>query len=250
MQFDFEAGELLLIDKPVGWTSFDIVNHLRVLIRRHLHIPKLKVGHAGTLDPLATGLLIVCTGKMTKQIQSFQDQDKTYTGTLRLGMTTPSFDLETEADETFPTDHLTQESLQEARKFFIGTISQFPPIFSAIKIDGKRAFNYARKQQEVKLEPRVVTINRFELDNIQIPDVDFVIDCSKGTYIRSLAHDFGKSLQNGACLTTLRRTHIGKFSVENALSLEQLRELLTSQNPQKNAVQETVSASENGSSLT
>jgi len=250
MQFDFEAGEVLLIDKPIGWTSFDVVNHLRVLIRRHLHIPKLKVGHAGTLDPLASGLLIVCTGKMTKQIQLYQDQEKTYTGTLRLGMTTPSYDMETEPDETFPTDHLKQESLQEARKNFIGTISQFPPIYSAIKIDGKRAFNYARKQQDVKIDPRIVTIRRFELANIQIPDVDFVIDCSKGTYIRSLAHDFGKSLQNGACLTALRRTHIGNFSVENALSLEQLRELLASQNPQNSISQKVISVQENDSSLT
>lgn len=238
MQFDFEAGELLLIDKPVGWTSFDVVNHLRVLVRRHLNIPKLKVGHAGTLDPLATGLLIVCTGKMTKQIQQFQDQDKTYTGTFKLGMSTPSYDLETETDETFPTEHLTPEMLQENCKSFIGTISQFPPVFSAIKIDGKRAFNYARKKQDVVIEARTVTISKFELTQINIPEVDFVIECSKGTYIRSLAHDFGKLLNNGATLTSLRRTHIGDFNVENAYSLEQLRTILAAQKPIRNQDEE------------
>ena len=226
MQFDFEAGEILLIDKPKGWTSFDVVNHLRVLIRRHLNIPKLKVGHAGTLDPLATGLLIVCTGKMTKKIQQFQDQDKTYTGTFRLGMSTPSFDLETEADATFPTAHFSHEMLHDNCKPFIGTITQLPPVFSAIKIDGKRAFNYARKNQEVVITPRTVQVSKFELTHINIPDVDFVIDCSKGTYIRSLAHDFGKLLNNGATLTSLRRTKIGDFNVEQAYSLEHLREVL------------------------
>lgn len=226
MQFDFETGEILLIDKPIGWTSFDVVNHLRVLIRRHLNIQKLKVGHAGTLDPLATGLLIVCTGKMTKQIQQFQDQDKTYTGTFRLGMSTPSYDLETEADATFPTAHLTREMLINNCKSYLGTIQQLPPVFSAIKIDGKRAFNYARKNQDVAISPRTVQVSKFELTHINIPDVDFVIDCSKGTYIRSLAHDFGKSLQNGATLTRLRRTHIGSFNVEQAYSLEHLREVL------------------------
>ena len=235
MTFDFEAGEVLLIDKPVGWTSFDVVNHFRVLVRRHLHIPKLKVGHAGTLDPLATGLLIVCTGKMTKQIQMFQDQDKTYIGTLKLGITTPSYDLETEVDGTFPTDHLTESILIEATRKFTGTIAQLPPIYSAIKIDGKRAFNYARKQQDVKLEPRIVTINRFLLEDIRIPEVSFVIDCSKGTYIRSLVHDFGKELQNGACLTSLRRTKSGNFDVADALSLDQIRTLLASMEPIKNS---------------
>ncbi len=223
MDFDLEAGQVLLIDKPIGWTSFDVVNHLRVLARKHLGIKKLKAGHAGTLDPLASGLLIVCTGKFTKKIQQFQDQDKTYTGTLRLGMTTPSFDLETEPDQHYSIEGLDESLLIQATKHFVGNIAQLPPRYSAIKIEGKRAFNYARKDQEVKLEPRQVTIHRFELSNIQLPDADFVVECSKGTYIRSLAHDFGQSVQNGACLVALRRTKIGDFDVVNSLSLEQLR---------------------------
>lgn len=227
MPFDFKKGEVLLIDKPKGWTSFDVVNHLRILIKRNLKIPKIKVGHAGTLDPLASGLLIVCTGLMTKQIQTFQDQDKTYTGTLTLGLTTPSYDLETEADATFPVDHLTAVLLDEARQSFIGTIAQLPPIFSAVKIDGKRAFNYARKNQDVKMEPRMVDIKDFQFTSVRLPEIEFLVHCSKGTYIRSLVHDYGKSLNNGACLTALRRTRIGDFSIDQAWSIEALKELIT-----------------------
>ncbi|GAB1419534.1 tRNA pseudouridine(55) synthase TruB [Bacteroidales bacterium] len=224
MQFDLESGEILLIDKPIDWTSFDVVNHLRVLARRQLGIQKLKAGHAGTLDPLASGLLIVCTGKLTKKIQQFQDLDKTYQGRLQLGMTTPSYDLETEADAFFDTGHLTTEMLVAATKSFTGKIEQLPPLYSAIKIDGKRAFHYARKQKEVELKARLVNIHRFEITKTALPFADFEVDCSKGTYIRSLVHDFGKLLENGACLTALRRTRIGQFTVENALTIEQLRE--------------------------
>ncbi len=224
MDYNFETGEVLLIDKPIGWTSFDVVNHLRVLARKHLRIQRLKAGHAGTLDPLATGLLIVCTGKMTKQIQLFQDQDKTYTGTLKLGQTTPSYDLETEVDAVFDIASVTDEDLHKATYLFKGEISQLPPRYSAIKIDGKRAFDYARSKQEVALVPRKVTITRFELIRIEKPEVDFIVECTKGTYIRSLAHDFGKALNNGACLTALRRTRIGNFDVAQAKTIDELRQ--------------------------
>lgn len=221
--FHFEEGELLLIDKPVGWTSFDVVNHIRGVIKRYLNIPKLKVGHAGTLDPLASGLLIVCTGKMTKQIQQFQDEHKTYTGTIRLGMTTPSYDLETEPDELYTWQHITNEQVENAARTFIGIQQQYPPRFSAIKIDGKRAFKYARKDQDVEMTAREVHIMSFQITAIQLPDLYFSVHCSKGTYIRSLAHDFGKVLGSGACLTALRRTVSGNFLASNAWQLADLK---------------------------
>lgn len=226
MSFHFEEGEVLLVDKPSDWTSFDIVNFTRSLIKRFHQIPKLKVGHAGTLDPLATGLLILCTGKMTKRIQDFQDQDKEYTGTIRLGMTTPSYDLESEADATFPTESISAEMIEKARQSLLGDQMQMPPIYSAIKIDGKRAFLYARKNKDVQLTPRSIRINYFELDTRNFPDVDFVVGCSKGTYIRSLAHDFGKALGNGGCLAALRRTKIGDFNVDDALTPEALKKMI------------------------
>jgi tRNA pseudouridine55 synthase len=225
--YNFEEGALLLVDKPVEWTSFDVVNFIRYQIKRNLKINKLKVGHAGTLDPLASGLLVICTGKMTKRIQDFQDQDKVYTGTMQLGMTTPSFDLETEADAHFPIDGVNTGQLEMAKQQFVGEILQIPPVYSAVKIDGKRAFNYARSKKAVKMEPRRVNIFSFELTDISIPVVGFRVHCSKGTYIRSLVHDFGKALQNGACLTSLRRVNSGDFSIENALTIEQIREMIT-----------------------
>ncbi len=249
MQFDLETGEIVLIDKPVGWTSFDVVNHFRVLARRQLGIQKLKVGHAGTLDPLASGLLILCTGKRTKEIQQYQDLDKSYDGTWRRGMTTPSFDLETEPDAFFETENLKDEMLIATAKTFVGNIEQLPPLYSAIKIDGKRAFEYARKKKEVALSPRLVQISRFELRNIQIPEADFTVDCSKGTYIRSLIHDFGKSLQNGACLSSLRRTRIGDFSIENALSIEELREQFSLQGKLRVKTEETLAENKNEAQL-
>lgn len=226
MPFHFVEGEVLLIDKPTDWTSFDVVNFTRSLIKRFHQIPKLKVGHAGTLDPLATGLLILCTGKMTKSIQEFQDQDKVYTGTIKLGMTTPSYDLESEADATFPTENISPEMIEHARQSMLGEQMQMPPIYSAIKIDGKRAFLYARKNKDVKLEPRAIRINQFDVDTDRFPEIDFVVGCSKGTYIRSLAHDFGKALNNGGCLSALRRTHIGEFNVENAWTIEKLKQAI------------------------
>ena len=217
---DFLTGQVLLIDKPLHWTSFQVVNKLRWEIRHAFNIKKIKVGHAGTLDPLATGLLVICTGKMTKQINTFQGQDKEYTGTFVLGSTTPSFDLETEIDKTYPTDHISEELIHSTTQQFIGDIEQYPPVFSAIKKDGKRLYEFARAGEEVEIKSRTVTISEFEITKIDGNNVDFRVVCSKGTYIRSLAHDFGQALKSGAHLSVLRRTKIGDFSVEKALTPE------------------------------
>ncbi len=217
---DYKAGQVLLIDKPLNWTSFQVVNKLRWEIRQAFNIKKIKVGHAGTLDPLATGLLVICTGKMTKQINTFQGQIKEYTGTFVLGSTTPSFDLETEIDNTFPTNHITEALIHETTKQFIGEIDQYPPVFSAIKKDGKRLYEFARAGEDVEIKPRKVTIQAFEITKIDGLNLDFRVVCSKGTYIRSLANDFGKALNSGAHLSVLRRTKIGDFDVKNALSIE------------------------------
>ncbi len=224
----FLDGQLLLIDKPLEWTSFDAVNKIKWSIRKQFNIKKIKVGHAGTLDPLATGLLIVCTGKFTKKIPEIQGQVKTYTGVFTLGATTPSYDLETEVDEIFETGHITDTMIHETTTRFLGETEQYPPVFSALKKDGKRMYEYARKGEEVTITPRKITISAFEITKIQFPEVTFKVVCSKGTYIRSLAHDFGKALGSGAHLSVLRRTHIGSYNVENAISPEafvmQLRE--------------------------
>ncbi len=224
MAFHFEEGELLLIDKPLEWTSFDAVNFVRSFLKHCFKLKKLKVGHAGTLDPLATGLLLICTGKLTKKIQDLQDMDKVYTGTMLLGQTTPSFDLETEPDAFFPIENITPEKLEMARLQFIGEIEQTPPIYSAIKIDGKRAFLYARNNQDVIIKSRKITINKFELTSVNLPEISFQVACTKGTYIRSLINDFGVALNNGACLTSLRRTQIGHFNINNAVTIDQFRE--------------------------
>lgn len=221
--FPVEEGSVFLIDKPLDWTSFDTVNFIRALFKRFYGIRKLKVGHAGTLDPLATGLLIICTGPMTKQIEAYQAQIKTYTGTMLLGQTTPTFDLESEPDQFFPTEGITAEQIDEARKKFIGDIKQHPPKYSAIKIKGKRAFDYARSDEEIELKARDIHIEDFKVSMERFPELDFEVVCSKGTYIRSLAHDFGRELGNGACLKTLRRTRIGDFKVEDAWQLEDLK---------------------------
>ena len=217
---DYQAGQVLLIDKPLNWTSFQAVTKLRWEIRQAFNIKKIKVGHAGTLDPLATGLLIICTGKMTKQIETFQGQIKEYTGTIVLGSTTPSFDLETEINETFSIDHITEDLIHETTKQFIGEIDQFPPVFSALKKDGKRLYEYARAGEAVEVKSRKITIKSFEITKIDSNSVDFRVICSKGTYIRSLANDFGKALHSGGHLSALRRTKIGDFNVDNALSIE------------------------------
>ncbi len=224
--FDFINGEVLLIDKPYEWTSFDVVNSLRYAIKKSLGLKKIKVGHAGTLDPLATGLLIVCTGKFTKKIESYQGMEKVYVGSMHIGATTPSFDLETEIDNKFPTDDITPDLLLETTKQFIGQIDQVPPTFSAVKIDGKRAFEYARKDSEVQIKSRKVLIKEFTLLNFDLPEIDFMVTCSKGTYIRSLVRDFGQALNNGAYLSSLRRTAIGEYSVNNAWSLDDLKRVI------------------------
>lgn len=217
---DFKDGQVLLIDKPLTWSSFQAVNKLRWHIKQRFKIKKIKVGHAGTLDPLATGLLIICTGKQTKEIHTYQGQIKEYIGVFTLGATTPSYDLETEIDQIFSTEHITEELLKETTKQFVGDIQQKPPIFSAIKKDGKRLYELARKGETTEIKARTVTVSQFEITKIDLPNVEVKIVCSKGTYIRSLAYDFGKELNSGAHLSALRRTKIGNFSVENASSIE------------------------------
>jgi len=215
-------GQLLLIDKPLNWTSFQVVNKIRWELKNKFGIKKLKVGHAGTLDPLATGLLLVCTGKMTKKISEIQALVKEYTGTFTMGATTPSYDLETPIDCTFPIEHLDDNALKEVINQFTGLVDQYPPVFSAIKKDGKRLYEYARKGEEIKINSRQVEILAFELTKIKLPTIDFYVKCSKGTYIRSLANDYGKALGSGAHLSSLRRTAIGLHRIEDAYTIEQI----------------------------
>lgn len=217
---DYKNGQVLLIDKPLEWTSFQVVNKLRWHIRKRFDIKKIKVGHAGTLDPLATGLLVICTGKKTKTINEYQGQVKEYTGTITIGATTPSYDLETEINETFATNHITDQLIHETTKQFTGIIQQKPPIFSAIKKEGKRLYELARKGETTEIKSREITIFAFEITNIDANKLDFRVVCSKGTYIRSLAYDFGIALKSGAHLSALRRTKIGNFHVDNAVSIE------------------------------
>jgi tRNA pseudouridine55 synthase len=219
-------GQLLLVDKPLEWTSFQVVNKLRWALRTKYKLKKLKVGHTGTLDPLATGLLLICTGKMTKKISEIQALEKAYDGIITLGTTTPSYDLETAIDQNFYINHITKQQLDTARKKFVGEIDQYPPIYSAIKKEGKRLYEYARKGEKIKIESRKVTLYAFNFTKIDIPQVHFHVRCSKGTYIRSLAHDFGKALESGAHLSQLRRTAIGAYSVEDSLTPDQISEKL------------------------
>ena len=209
-------GHVLLVDKPLEWTSFDVVKKLKYALNLK------KVGHAGTLDPLATGLLILCTGKKTKQIESYQSQGKEYEGTLVLGQTTPSYDLETEPTEAVDISEITEQQIKEATHNFIGEVEQTPPIFSAVKIDGKRAYLHARKGENIKLKSRIVQIDRFDILSIDLPQVKFLVSCSKGTYIRSLVNDFGDKLGVGAYLSQLRRTKIGDHKVTDAYTIEEL----------------------------
>jgi len=218
---DFRNGQVLLIDKPLNWTSFQVVNKIRWLIKNKFAIKKIKVGHAGTLDPLATGLLIICTGKMTKEISIFQNQTKKYTGTFLIGTTTPSFDLETKPNNTFPINHINEDLIINATKSFIGKIKQKPPIFSAIKKDGKRLYESARIGEDVIINDRDIEILSFNIPKINMPHIDFEVECSKGTYIRSLANDFGKKLNSGATLSKLRRTKIGEYSIDKSISIEE-----------------------------
>ncbi|WP_395043424.1 tRNA pseudouridine(55) synthase TruB [Flavobacterium sp.] len=216
---DFLEGQLLLIDKPLTWSSFQAVNKLKYVLKNKYNLPKkFKIGHAGTLDPLATGLLIICTGKFTKRITEIQAQAKEYTGTITVGATTPSYDLETQVDFTFPTLHINEAFILETTKQFIGEIDQKPPIFSAIKKDGIRLYEHARAGEEVEIAYRKTTIHEFEITRIELPEIDFRVTCSKGTYIRSLAFDFGVALNSGAHLSKLRRTKIGDYDVKNSIS--------------------------------
>ncbi|MFC5048030.1 tRNA pseudouridine(55) synthase TruB [Aquimarina hainanensis] len=224
---DYKDGQVILIDKPLEWSSFQVVNKIRWHIRKKFNLKKIKVGHAGTLDPLATGLLVLCTGKFTKKLQDFQGQIKEYTGTITLGATTPSYDLETEINQTYPTEHITAEIVKKTTEQFLGDIDQYPPVFSALKKDGKRLYEYAREGEAVEIKSRKITISEFEITRIELPEVDFRVVCSKGTYIRSLANDFGKALHSGGYLSALRRTKIGDFSTEKALTIEEFEALLT-----------------------
>jgi tRNA pseudouridine55 synthase len=219
-------GQVLLLDKPLDWTSFDVVNKIRYAILKKYNLKKFKVGHAGTLDPLATGLLILCVGKATKTIDSFKNLDKEYTGTFYLGATTPSYDLETDIDQTFNTAHITETLIKETAQKFIGRQKQIPPMFSAIKKNGKKLYEHARKGETVSIKPRDIEILEFEITNINMLEVQFRVKVSKGTYIRSLAYDFGKALKSGAYLSELRRTKIGDFDVKNATTHEQWIEIL------------------------
>lgn len=216
----FLEGAVLYIDKPLTWTSFDVVNKIRKSLRLHLGIQKIKVGHAGTLDPLATGLVIICTGKATKQIMQYQEMDKAYTAEIRLGATTPSFDLETEVDLSFPWEHITKEAIDKALRDLSGDQEQMPPLFSAKSVDGKRAYVMARKGKEVELKPQQIHISQLKLLAAELPKLSVQVDCSKGTYIRSLARDLGTLLGSGAHLTALRRTRIGPYHVDQAISIE------------------------------
>lgn len=221
---DFEAGEILYIDKPLHWTSFDVVNKVRGALCRSLGVKKLKVGHAGTLDPLATGVMIVCTGKATKQIDELQSGVKEYVATLELGATTPSFDLEHEVDAHYPTEHITHRLVDEALAKFRGEIWQVPPVYSAVKIDGKRAYDYARKAQEVELKPKLLVIDELEMLHFERPMLQIRVVCSKGTYIRALARDIGVALGSGAHLTALQRTRVGSITLDQCWNIDQLIE--------------------------
>lgn len=217
---DFKEGATIIVDKPLEWTSFDVVNKIRWNLKQQLKVKKIKVGHAGTLDPLATGVLVLCTGKHTKRIEELQAGEKTYTGTILLGNTTPSYDLETEYDQEFPTAHITPEMLEEVRRSFLGDQDQVPPIFSAKQVDGKRAYDLARKGQEVELKANRIHISDFKIDAGDFPKIHFEVSCSKGTYIRSIAHDFGKRLNSGGTLISLRRTRSGDQKIEDAQSVD------------------------------
>lgn len=226
---NFKEGEVLYFDKPLKWTSFAVVNKIRYHLCRKLGVKKLKVGHAGTLDPLATGVMIICTGKATKRIEEFQYHTKEYVATLQLGATTPSYDLEKEIDATYPTEHITRELVEETLKRFIGSIEQVPPAFSACKIDGERAYELARKGEEVNLKPKTLVIDEIELLECNLPEIKIRVVCSKGTYIRALARDIGEALDSGAHLTGLIRTRVGDVKLEDCMQVESFTEWLDQQ---------------------
>jgi tRNA pseudouridine55 synthase len=219
---DFQEGTIILVDKPKDWTSFDVVNKVRGQLKRALGVKKIKVGHSGTLDPMATGLLLLCTGKYTKLLHTLQNENKTYTGRMVLGATTPSYDAESEINEKLPIDHITEASILQTVPIFKGEIEQMPPMFSAIKVNGQPLYKLARRGESIELEPRKIRIDTFDITNIELPYLEFEVACSKGTYIRSLAHDFGRALNSGAYLDVLRRTRVGDFSIDKAWNLDDL----------------------------
>jgi len=226
--YEFSEGEVLLFNKQLHWTSFQLVNKVRWLIKRKLKVKKIKVGHAGTLDPLATGMMILCTGKKTKEIDLYQAAEKEYVATIKLGSTTPSYDGETAENYFFATKHINEELIKKAFLNFLGAIEQYPPIFSAIKVGGKKLYESARKGEEVELKPRSISIQEIELLSINMPYVEFRVSCSKGTYIRSLAFDIGKALNSGAWLCKLQRTKIGEYDLKNAIELHDFQEMMKS----------------------
>ena len=223
---DFVEGVVLLVDKPIDWTSFDVVNKVRAMLGKYLNLQRMKVGHAGTLDPLATGLLLICTGKATKRMDEFVGLDKEYTGTITLGATTPSYDLETKIDKTFPIDHVNEEVIKQTANRLTGEICQLPPAYSAKRINGQKAYLKARKGKKVQMKPTQVAIREFQITRVQLPHLDFRVTCGKGTYIRSLANDFGEMLESGAYLSKLCRTKIGEYNLQDAHQLPKLEELI------------------------
>lgn len=226
MPLDFKEGEILYFDKPLNWTSFKLVGRVRWAISHYLGVKKIKVGHAGTLDPLASGVMVLCTGKATKEIERLQYGTKEYEATLMLGATTPSFDMEHEVDATYPTEHITRELVEKTLLRFQGEIMQVPPMFSAVKVDGRRAYSYARNGEEVEIQPKPITIDSIELLDYSMPRITIRVVCGKGTYIRSLARDLGEALDSGAYLTALRRTRVGDVRVEDCLQFRQFKEML------------------------
>ncbi len=218
----FQEGALLLVNKPKGWTSFDVVNKIRYALKNKLQLKNIKVGHAGTLDPMATGLLLICTGKATKNLSDFQNLSKIYTGTIMLGATTPSYDAETAVNQEFPIAHITTDMIEAVRQKFLGSIEQIPPMFSAIKMGGQPLYKKARRGETIEIQPRPVNIYSLDITRLALPELDFRVHCTKGTYIRSLAYDLGQTLQSGAYLTALCRTHIGSYSLDQAWSLDAL----------------------------
>jgi tRNA pseudouridine55 synthase len=226
--FQFKEGEVLLFNKPLHWTSFQLVNKVRWLVKRQLNVKKIKVGHAGTLDPLANGLMILCTGKKTKEIDQYQAAEKEYIGTLKLGATTPSYDGETAENYFFATQHITEELIKKTMLNFKGDLQQMPPIFSALKVGGKKMYESARKGQKVEIKPRSIQIKELEIISISLPYITFKVTCSKGTYIRSLAYDIGKALNSGAWLCKLQRTKIGEYKIENAIDIKDFEEMMIS----------------------
>lgn len=225
--FDFLNGEILILNKPIDWTSNDLVQKVRNTVCRLMKIKKLKMGHAGTLDPKATGVMVLCSGKLTKQIDAIQADEKEYVAQLKIGATTPSFDLETEEDGQFPTDHITQELVERILPSFVGAIEQIPPVYSAVKVDGKRAYQFARKGKEIELKSKMLVVKEIALLRFEMPEIELRIVCSKGTYIRALARDIGAALGSGAYLIGLQRTRIGAFSIDQSLDLKELNEMLS-----------------------